>query len=604
MEVGVSAMSSGGRGLGPRGPLRRWTTWPSGLALVLLCLALYLPGLFSIPAIDRDESRFAQASRQMLDGDSLADWMVPKVQDRPRLNKPPLIYWLQATSAAIFTGRGDLPAAERDEIWMYRIPSLLGATVAVLFTWRLGILMFHPGVAWLGAALLAACPVLVWESKQARSDMVLLAFTTATMYYLYRLYRDGPKPGGTTGAKLGITLGFWLTMAAAILTKGPIAPLVAALTVLTVAIVKRRCPQSRWWFGIPLVLALVGAWVYGVASQIGFSEYARIVFDETLGRSMESKENHGGPPGYHFIAMHLVFVPAVIGAGIGVWRIWCRGVVKGGLANWAGFRWFWDRFRAARFPEVFLIAWVVPSWIVFELIATKLPHYPLPLYPALALLAARGVAALAPGLRVPIVFRFAAGIATLVLTLLLGATAFGAVVVLGRSSGTQSGWIVAGAIGLVIVMAVAMRLGRDLWRRRYLGLAIGGVLTMIVISSLLGITLSGLQEIRTSRDIARAIAALPDWRTRPIGMVKYHEDSLIFESHGHAQRIPDGEANAWFAAKPRGIIIVQEEALGEVPAFRKTEIVEGYNYSKGMKVRVHIGETQDPGENPGQQVRP
>src|SRR5690606_24117103 len=101
------------------------------------------------------------------------DWhdggvVLPKVQDRPRLNKPPLIYWLQAASAAVFT-RGD---PFRDAIWMYRVPSLIAAIAAVLITWRIGVGLFDDlwggaSAAWLGAALLAVSPIVVWESHQA-----------------------------------------------------------------------------------------------------------------------------------------------------------------------------------------------------------------------------------------------------------------------------------------------------------------------------------------------------------------------------------------------------------------------------------------------------
>src|SRR6185503_4650826 len=79
------------RGAAARRLARSWR-W-GGAGLVLLCLAVYLPGLFSIPPVDRDESRFAMASWQMY---TSGDWVVPRIQERARLNKPPLIYWLQA----------------------------------------------------------------------------------------------------------------------------------------------------------------------------------------------------------------------------------------------------------------------------------------------------------------------------------------------------------------------------------------------------------------------------------------------------------------------------------------------------------------------------
>ena len=66
--------------------------------LLLFCLALFLPGFFTLPPIDRDEPRFAQASRQLLES---GDWVDIRFQAAPRYKKPIAIYWLQATAAAL-----------------------------------------------------------------------------------------------------------------------------------------------------------------------------------------------------------------------------------------------------------------------------------------------------------------------------------------------------------------------------------------------------------------------------------------------------------------------------------------------------------------------
>src|SRR5947208_13035129 len=92
------------------------------LLLAALCLCLYGPGIAAIPALDRDESRFAQATRQMLES---GDFLQIRFQDQPRNKKPAGIYWLQAASVGAFS----TPAAAA--IWPYRLPSLFGATVAV-----------------------------------------------------------------------------------------------------------------------------------------------------------------------------------------------------------------------------------------------------------------------------------------------------------------------------------------------------------------------------------------------------------------------------------------------------------------------------------------
>lgn len=98
--------------------------------LALCCLLLFLPGFFNIPPIDRDEARFAQATKQMVETDDFIDI---RFQDDVRYKKPVGIYWLQAAAVKTASALG-LPRAEL-RIWVYRIPSLIGAIGAVLLTY-------------------------------------------------------------------------------------------------------------------------------------------------------------------------------------------------------------------------------------------------------------------------------------------------------------------------------------------------------------------------------------------------------------------------------------------------------------------------------------
>src|SRR5438132_3787453 len=102
--------------------------------LVGLCLFLYLPGISAIPPLDRDEARFAQATRQMLE---TGDFLRIRFQDEGRNKKPAGIHWLQAAAVSAFTG----PASTA--IWPYRLPSLLGAIAAVLLTCGFGATLFR-----------------------------------------------------------------------------------------------------------------------------------------------------------------------------------------------------------------------------------------------------------------------------------------------------------------------------------------------------------------------------------------------------------------------------------------------------------------------------
>lgn len=154
-------------------------------ALVALTLVAYLPGFGTLPVVDRDEARFAEASREMVVAGWPGGYLVPTLQGRPRLNKPPLVYWLQAASVTALgmPRNGPWPT----NIWVYRLPSLAGMIVAVWATWRMGRTMFAPPAAWLGAALLACAPLLLWEARQARADAVLLAATVVAQWGLWRI---------------------------------------------------------------------------------------------------------------------------------------------------------------------------------------------------------------------------------------------------------------------------------------------------------------------------------------------------------------------------------------------------------------------------------
>src|SRR5689334_25413288 len=126
---------------------RVWLSgWRPYALLAALCFALYLPGIAAIPPLDRDEARFAQASRQMLES---GDFIRIRFQDEARNKKPAGIYWLQ--SAAV----GALSTPESNAAWPYRLPSVLGATTAVLLTFGFGASLVGRSAALLGAALLA-----------------------------------------------------------------------------------------------------------------------------------------------------------------------------------------------------------------------------------------------------------------------------------------------------------------------------------------------------------------------------------------------------------------------------------------------------------------
>src|SRR5438309_10212364 len=132
---------------------RVWLSgWRPYALLAALCFALYLPGIAAIPPLDRDEARFAQASRQMLE---TGEFLRIRFQDEARNKKPAGIYWMQAAAVSAFS------RPEATAIWPYRLPSLVGGVAAVLLTFALGTALFAGAgegrrIAVIAAVLLAS----------------------------------------------------------------------------------------------------------------------------------------------------------------------------------------------------------------------------------------------------------------------------------------------------------------------------------------------------------------------------------------------------------------------------------------------------------------
>src|SRR6202022_2498618 len=130
------------------------------VAFLTLCgLLLFLPGFFNIPPIDRDEARFAQATKQMVE---TGDFVDIRFQDDVRYKKPVGVYWLQSAAVETASALG-LPRAQL-RIWLYRVPSLIGAIGAVLLTYWTALAFVTRGGAALAALMICSCVLLGGEA--------------------------------------------------------------------------------------------------------------------------------------------------------------------------------------------------------------------------------------------------------------------------------------------------------------------------------------------------------------------------------------------------------------------------------------------------------
>ncbi len=573
-----------------------WAASPrAGLSLVLLCLVCYLPGLFSIPVIDRDEARFAQASRQMVESLLLpvdqrdpdlhsGGIIVPMIGGKPRINKPPLVYYLQSVSVAAFT----LGDPTRDAIWMYRVPGVCCAILSVLLTWRLGLRLFDPRAAALGAALLAVCPLMVVDAHMARADQLLLLTVLVTQHLLWNAWRAIERDGRLA---LASAISLWAAVGIGVMAKGPITPMIAILTAIALAFASGKwmlLGRLRPVTGLVVVAAICGPWIYAVGSVLGWETYLKTILDETLGRAGEAKEGHFGPPGYHTVLSAVLLWPGSLLTLAGFARAWRRG----GLWRRPS-----RRVLAARPAERFLLAWIVPSWIVFELVLTKLPHYTMPMYPALALISARAVlgAAQLPGI---------------------------------RGFGSRFGVRLWGVIGMVVALSASYVVARDLrglpWYfgliylpcamaagtlfqtfrvRRvgtdHMGLLNSGIRVSVALAVVLfQLSLPLATSIWNTDRIMDEVRTIDPTDARPLASVGYHEDSLVFATRARVDRINIEHAEAWLASRPHGLLIVPTNRVSDLknvhPLTPGWSSFPGYNYSNGRLTDLTIVEHAGP----------
>lgn len=340
---------------------RGWLWFAAGpgrarFVLAALCLILFLPWFADFPLTDRDEAFFVQSSRQMAE---TGDVLRIRFLDEARNKKPVGIYWLQSAATALTTG----PA--QNAIWPYRVPSLIGAILAVLLTHGIALRLMSAQAALAAGMILAASLVLAGEARLAKTDAALLAATLGSMEVLVRVWIDRPDRISSLRRAQ-----FWGCLAAAMLLKGPIGPLVVALTLLGLGGYERRWGWARALLrgGGPLLfLAITAPWYLAITWVEGWSFWEASLGRDLLGKVATGQEGHGLPPGSHLLAL--------------VFSFWPGSALL--LLALPGLR------SALGSPTVRLaLAWAVPFWIVLELTPTKLLHYPLPVFPALAMLAA------------------------------------------------------------------------------------------------------------------------------------------------------------------------------------------------------------------------
>lgn len=529
--------------------------------LLLICLLAWLPGFFSLPVLDRDEARFAQASKQMVQS---GDWINIRFGQEPRYKKPAGIYWLQAAATKML-GRPPYTA-----IWTYRLPSLLGAMAAVLLTFWCFRALAPPKAA-LGAALMLGLSLAVSaEAHIAKTDAVLLACTVAAQGIALRIYLRARAKAAPLSLPL-ILLG-WAAVAAGILIKGPVIVGVLALSALSVSLWDRNwewLKQCQPVLGIALVVVLVAPWLIAIGIVSHGQFFVRALGHDFAAKLANGQEGHGAPPGYYVLLSTITLWPATIGVLPGLSRA----------------------FASRDKPALrFVLSWTVANWLLFELVPTKLPHYILPIYPPLAALSGLWLADIGPRGRWESVLRKAAAIQFAVGATILAIAITYAPMRYGEGSPI---WLLGlSAVGIAVAVFSAYQLWQE---QRGMALLAAVLAALIFYPSLMWGTAPRLQRIWLSPRLARIVDRERRPGDPPIIVSGYDEPSVIFLL-GTNTRIETGARAARTAAQSGGLVLVDQyqraaflEQIAESHVQIRIEgVVRGVNYSRGRKETITV----------------
>ena len=331
------------------------------LLVVVAAFGVYLVGNGSVALWDRDEPRYAQASRQMVRS---GDWVVPRFLDELRTKKPPLIYWCQAAAMEVLG----------DNEFAARLPSSIAVTlVLILLAVVLRRFIGRWRAMWTVLVLATSLNV-VLAAKVCLTDAVLLLWVTIGQLCLYAAYRGR--------ASWPVVLAFWLAAGLGALTKGTnLAVHAATLLALAALDVGPNWRSLRawgaaiaWWKGLkPLVggvvfAAVVTPWLVTVHRRE--PAFLPAMFGNVGKHVATSAEGHAAPPGYYLLTVWGFFLP------------WSLLLPMALVRGW----------RRRKLPPVrFALAATIGPWLFVECMLSKLPHYLLPAYPAMAFLTADAV---------------------------------------------------------------------------------------------------------------------------------------------------------------------------------------------------------------------
>ena len=529
------------------------------LVIGALLLACALPGFFGLQPLDRDESRFAQATSQMFES---GDFIRISFQDEPRNKKPIGIHWLQAASVAALGG------PEARNIEAFRIPSLLGALLCALCVFKIGALLYGRREGLLAGSAIACSLLLSTEAGIAKTDAALAGFIA-----LAYLGLAGAR--AVTPMKAAPWL-FWIGLGMAALIKGPVGPLIVILSLVMLLIWERK---AAWlhslvhWPSIALAVLIVVPWYIAIWQATNGQFFADAIGQDLAPKLAGKSENPAIPPGAHLLIAPLIMWPSSVLIPAAIWAGW----------------------TLRKDPRVrFLLAWAIPGWLLFEAAPAKLAHYTLPVHGAIFLLGGVGLLA-------------GAWKSGWIKWIGIGLFAFGGLILTAVPTALASDIATtfyleplfsSAAIGFAVLVGLAMSMRSS--KLAAYGLAGAAIIVSIALK---GYFVGRMDDLNVSARVSRALVAanlhprLSAGKPGPLIGFGYQEPSLIFLTRSDSA-LSSIEAATKAAKVGSGVVVAADSlaALNQSLAARNLaivrvddQVIKGVNYSKGDPVALVIG---------------
>lgn len=337
------------------------TLLAAGLA-VLACLFLWA----LMPAHmlwDADEGYYARTAAEMLQS---GNWLVPTYNGELFAHKPPLSFWLMAVGIWLF-GEGEFA------VRFFSAPAM---AASAFLTFMIGRRLFDDRTGLWAMGVLATSLMGVYLGFAAMLDAVLL-FTVTLSIWAYVEMTMRP------GRALLMTAIFGTGLYLSLLAKGPVGPAVVITTVAASWLILPAAQRIPFRQGVGLAavsLLALGAflgWAIPADRASGGDLMSEGLGTHVFGRALAPMEGHGGSGPIGYTLTLPAYVPFLL-LGFFPWIIHLPAALRGFAAGTIG----------DRQTRVLLWSWVLPTFAMFTLAATKLPHYIFPLYPALAIMVA------------------------------------------------------------------------------------------------------------------------------------------------------------------------------------------------------------------------